>query len=165
MLLFKQFAPSIFASNFYILGFALTAFILVLAQYFSRQKQTGNITYKSSIIIGVAQGLACLPGVSRSGSTICAGLFCGEEKQEVARFSFLLSIPIIIASCAYELIFDYSSTQIDVLPLVVGLFCAFLSGIIAIKCMLKVIQKSKLSYFAIYLFAISILLTFYYFYR
>ena len=158
VILFRVVAAKVFASNFYIIGFAITAFLLLYTQNFAKQKNVGSVSTKSSIIIGIAQGLACLPGVSRSGSTICAGLLCGEEKQQVARFSFLLSIPIIIASCVYEMLFEFSFASIEIMPLIVGMFCSFLSGIVAIKFMIKIVNKSKLSYFAIYLFALSFLL-------
>lgn len=158
--LFKSFAPSIFASCFYIVGFAISAFLLVVTSLVYRKNKNGIIGVKSSIIIGIAQGLACLPGISRSGSTICAGLLCGEDKKSVADFSFLLSIPIIIASIAYEFIFDFSNITVPIIPLLVGMFCACISGIFAIKFMLKIVQKAKLYYFSIYLFILAFLLVF-----
>ena len=158
VLALKGVVPSIFSSCFYIVGFAITAVVLIVTECLARTKKCGQVGYKSSIIIGIAQGLACLPGISRSGSTICAGILCGEDKKSVADFSFLLSIPIIFASILYELIFNFNATSIPVLPLLIGMLTSFISGLFAIKLMLKLVKKSKLYYFSIYLFILSFLL-------
>lgn len=160
VIIFKELVEDSFSSYFFILGFLITAILLIITERkYDKNVPEKEISYKSCFIIGVAQGLACFPGVSRSGSTICAGMLAGENKNEVARFSFLLSIPIIIASCAYELIFNPILITIDWLPIIVGMFVAMISGIFAIKLMLKVVSKAKFSYFAIYLFVLSIIMT------
>ena len=109
--------------------------------------------------MGIAQGLAILPGISRSGSTICAGLINGENKETVARFSFLMSVPIIIASMIWEIasgsLHNIANSNM-ILPLIVSFLSAFLIGILSIKLMLKVVKKAKYYWFSIYLIFISI---------
>lgn len=108
------------------------------------------------MIIGVVQGCAALPGVSRSGATISAGVMLGQERQASARFSFLLSIPVIIGSSVIE-IAGGGLNSISFWILFFGFAAAFVSGFFALKLMLKLFSRSA-DYFAIYLLALSILL-------
>lgn len=115
---------------------------------------------RTPIIMGIAQGVAVLPGISRSGSTICAGLLAGEERETVAKFSFLMSIPIILASMLWEIISgDLSSISSPsmIAPILVSFISAFLVGIVSIKLMLKIVEKAKYYWFSIYLIGVSIL--------
>jgi undecaprenyl-diphosphatase len=160
--LLKGAVETSFSSYFFILGFLITAILLIITQNKQNKtkelSQNKEISYKSSLIIGIAQGLACFPGISRSGSTICAGILAGENKDECANFSFLLSIPIIIASCCYELIFNFQTLTFNLIPVLVGMFVAMVSGIIAIRVMLKIVHNVKFNGFAIYLFILSIIM-------
>lgn len=153
--LFKDFFEAAFNGRFLIYGFLATALLLVIADLLkNNNKPVNNMT---ALIMGVMQGIAVFPGLSRSGSTISAGMLAGTEKTQVADFTFLMSIPIILASAVYKSIDLFkTSAQIEVLPLLVAFVAAALSGIVAIKLMFKIIKKSKLSYFSIYLVLISI---------
>lgn len=178
VLLFKKFIEESFGGQWLIIGFIITAIVLVVAEYMgkknesSRQnvfrKQAGiennnitnlNISYKQGIVIGVAQGLASFPGISRSGSTIAAGLMAGVSKNEVANFSFLLSIPIILASLGYEMLGFFteggSAMAFNFGALSVGFLFAFISGLLCIKLMLAFVKKQKLTWFSLYLLALS----------
>jgi undecaprenyl-diphosphatase len=109
--------------------------------------------------MGLFQGLAILPGISRSGATISSAIVQGINKKDAAEFSFLMSIPIILASLVWELLkFDPTVTTIKLLPTAFGFVFALLFGIIAIKIMLKIIEKAKYYYFSTYLIALSIFL-------
>ncbi len=160
VLILKPLVESSFSSQFYILGFVITAIILFATEKSKKvQKPIGTpISYKNSFWIGVAQGLACFPGISRSGSTICMGVLQGENRDEVAKFSFLLSIPIIVASSLYELIFHQGAMNLNVLPMIIGMLVSIVSGIIAIKWMLKLVSKAKFYYFSVYLLSLSVIL-------
>lgn len=116
--------------------------------------------WKTAVAAGFAQGIAVIPGISRSGSTIAACLFTGEAREDAAEFSFLMSIPIIVASFLYELIGNTAPIAVEILPLSLAFVAAFISGIIAIKIMLAVIRKVKLYWFSVYLVALSIILLF-----
>ena len=111
-----------------------------------------GLSYKQAIIMGIAQGIACFPGISRSGSTIATGLLLKGDKGEIATFSFLLSIPIIIGSMVFSL-FDisHSSLRIATPSLISSCLVSFLVGIISIRLLNKFIKQQKLSYFSFYL--------------
>ena len=110
VLLFKGFFEESFNGTFLPICFMLTAIFLIIVEFISK-KQIKPINKKISFIMGIAQGIAVLPGISRSGSTIIAGLMCGGDRKEVSKFSFLMSIPIILASMLYELLDCYIFNQ------------------------------------------------------
>ena len=118
----------------------------------SKTNEEKEITFKSALVMGLFQGAAMLPGISRSGATLSGGLFCGLPKDKAANFSFLMSVPIIAAGAIYKIIGLSAVTQSYQLPpLIVGFFAAAVSGFIAVKLMLEITKKAKLHYFAIYL--------------
>lgn len=174
VLLFQSFFFSAFDGRFLAYCFLLTAILLMAASIIKPKKASGqlttplkNINYHESLksvsfidatIIGCVQGFAALPGLSRSGSTISTGMMLGNEKTTIARFSFLISIPIIIGSSILELSGNgLSMAGVTILPLIFGFLAAFLSGLFAIKFMLKKLLLS-FNMFAIYLLALSIFL-------
>lgn len=155
---FKYLAPSLVNGAFLPLGFAVTAFLIVLSEKFA-PAQTGFLTYKTSVLTGVFQGIAVLPGISRSGATIAAQRLCGVERSAAAEFSFLLSVPIIIGSALYEgteLALTGGLGNVDVLPLVVGMATAFVSGCFAIKFFLTLVRKHSSLPFALYTAALAV---------
>ena len=169
VLIFKKFIESSF-ENASLLPFCfmLTAVLLLITYFLSNRKNKADVEYEnyceikrtSALAMGISQGLAVIPGISRSGSTICTGLILGENRKESAKFSFLMSIPIIIASMLYEIIFSSSTAsiqEIGILPLIVAFISAFLVGILSIKVMLKIVEKAKYYYFSIYLIILSII--------
>jgi undecaprenyl-diphosphatase len=142
--------------------FLVTAIVLfgtsLLGERFARNE---NITYRTSVFAGVVQGIAVIPGISRSGSTIAACLYSGTERKAAAEFSFLMSIPIIIASFVYEAVSNPIAVgSVPALPLVFGFVVALASGIFAIKFMLRIIQSVKLYWFSAYLVAVAVILIF-----
>lgn len=180
VLILKNVVEKSFDGNFIIIGFLATALILIGSQiletkelnktqnisFLSQSGMSGDIThininYKQALFVGIAQGFAVFPGVSRSGSTISMGLACGVKKSEVADFSFLLSIPIIIASLLFEIV-DVAVNKIkiefSVAQLGLGFLFSFVSGLVCIKLMLSFVKKSKLYWFAIYLILLSVFL-------
>lgn len=160
VLLFKGLIDKAFDGGFLPVCFMITAVIIVASEILSKkQKEKKEITNKTAIFMGIAQGVATLPGISRSGATICSGLMAGKDRKEVAHFSFLMSIPIIIASLMFEVVEYISGGQaLTILwyELLVGFVVAFLVGVFAVKFMLKLIEKYSLIPFAIYLAIISI---------
>jgi undecaprenyl-diphosphatase len=140
--------------------FLTTAALLMIPsilKLFKFERKDGEITYLTSIFMGVMQGFAFLPGLSRSGSTIAAGVASGAKRERVAEFTFLMSIPIIIASFVWELISKpHALGAIDPWNIVLGSLFAFVSAIFAIKFMLLLIKHAQLYWFSIYLVAIAI---------
>lgn len=140
--------------------FLISAVLLLFSEKVAKNKPQTDLNYKSALWIGVAQGFAIFPGVSRSGTTISAGLFTGSRKEEVTKFSFLMSIPIILLSLImeiYEMAVGRVSINVPVIGLIISFVTAFVIGIFSIKAMINLTKKSNLKYFAYYLIAISAL--------
>ncbi len=157
VLVFNKFFEDSFAVSSIVWGFMISAILLIFADF----KSTGNkyLTKKSSLFMGVAQGLAVLPGISRSGTTLMSGLFMGVNKTDALDFSFLMSIPIIIASGVYEGIdLLHSAMQVNWLGIAIVLVSSFIFGILSIKLMLKVVNKNRLFYFSFYLIFLSLIM-------
>lgn len=140
------------------LCFLYTGVILFLSDRFGRgKKRVGEIRARDAVTIGVFQGIALLPGVSRSGSTIAGGLFCGLSRATAVKFSFLMSIPPILAGALTEFM-DYkdSAESIDVMPLVVGFIVAAIVGFLAIKLVRWLVKTDKFKIFAYYTLALGV---------
>lgn len=119
-----------------------------------------ELSYKKAIITGIAQGIACTPGISRSGSTIAAGLLLGLKGNDAAKFSFLLMVPSVGGATLLEVIKVIKNGQLaeGLVPanLIIGAVTALIVGLLSLKFLTYIINKQKLSYFAYYLFVISI---------
>lgn len=111
-----------------------------------------NMSVKRAVCVGCFQGLGTLPGISRSGSTIVGGLFCKLDKKTAVRFSFLMSIPAILGALVLDLkdMVSMSSQVLSPVNVIVGMVTAAVSGYFSIKFLLKLVEKSKLSYFSVY---------------
>lgn len=160
-LIFKFLLPSLLDGLLLGFGFVLTSFFLIVGEMFKPSQPT-LLTAKKSILTGVLQGIAVLPGVSRSGATISALTVQGVDKTTAANFSFLLSIPIIIGSALLEGIeLARSATPLDigVLPLIIGTAAAFISGLLSITFFLKLLKKHSMLGFAIYTLLLGIVVT------
>jgi undecaprenyl-diphosphatase len=119
-----------------------------------------QLSWLNSLLIGLAQGIAGLPGVSRSGATIGAGIQAGLTREDAARFSFLLSIPIIIGAAALkakELKLDIASGAVDTLGLALAFIAAALTGVAAIYLLLWMLKRARLLYFALYCAALAVI--------
>lgn len=136
-------------------GFMITTVFLVLGSI--KWKKQREMTYSTAIITGVAQGLAVIGGISRSGSTICSQIVMGRERSDAGDFAFLLSIPIILGSALVELVAFRGFEKVQIAPLIMGMLAAFLSGVFAIKSFLRILNAGKLLPFAVYTLALSIL--------
>ena len=159
-LIFRKFIEDSFGGEYLVLGFLVTAIILIICNWIiSHKTNYRKFDYKTAIVMGVFQGLAIMPGISRSGSTITSGVIMGNKKSEVADFSFLMSIPVIFASLIFELFkLKGESLAIGVLPLIFGFIFSFIFGLIAIKWMLNLIAKAQFYWFSIYLVILSLIL-------
>lgn len=141
----------LFGGNIKLVGFMLilTALLLYLAD---KAKDTSkNISFKNAVIIGFAQAIAMLPGISRSGATISTSVLLGNDKTKAARFSFLMVVPLIFGKIAKDIIggeLTYDSGNF--MSLSIGFIAAFVSGLFACTWMISLVKKSKLIYFSIY---------------
>lgn len=141
----------LFGGNIKMVGFMLllTALLLYLAD---KAKDTNkNISFKNAIIIGFAQAIAMLPGISRSGATISTSVLLGNDKTKAARFSFLMVVPLIFGKIAKDILGgELTFNSYNFTTLSVGFVAAFVSGLFACTWMISLVKKSKLSYFSIY---------------
>lgn len=140
--------------------FLISACLLFFAQSKSKRSSSHDLGFKDAFLIGVFQGFATFPGISRSGATISGGLLSGADREQVAVFSFLISIPIILLSMClevYKIIVGGAAVQINILGSVLAFVIAFAVGIVAIKVMLKLTKKASLKGFAIYLLLVCLL--------
>lgn len=153
---FQGFFRKTFGGEYLVYGFLITAILLLISGFApARAPLNHKMRYIDAIIIGTAQGIAALPGISRSGATMTAGTLMGLGREESAKFSFLISIPIILGSSLLELITQGVGQGVTFLPLITGFAAAFFSGLIAVKFLLKILKKFNFDAFAIYLFMLA----------
>ena len=127
----------------------LTAILLYFAD--KAKNTTKNVGYGHAIIIGIAQAIAILPGISRSGATISTSVLLGIDRSKAARFSFLMVVPLILGKIAKDILSgEVMSSNIDIMPLSIGFAASFFTGLLACTWMIQIVKKSKLTYFAIY---------------
>lgn len=154
-LFFKDQVEAIFGSGLLVVGCCLliTASLLIFS-YLAKPRQKEKISWKDALIIGIAQAIAVLPGVSRSGSTIATGLLLGNKKESLAQFSFLMVIPPILGEALLDVLKmakgENVTGSIETFPLMVGFVAAFLAGCFACKWMINIVKRGKLIYFGIY---------------
>lgn len=114
------------------------------------RRETKEMTLTDSILIGIAQAFALLPGISRSGATITAAIFLKIDRTEAARFSFLLSLPAVCGAVILESGYLRYISSADILPYIAGFISAALAGFLSLKLFFLVIRKARLKYFAYY---------------
>lgn len=134
----------------------LTAALLAFA-YYARPREKERISYRDAFIIGIAQAIAVLPGLSRSGSTIATGLLLGNKKEAVAQFSFLMVLAPILGETLLELASGELTAGIGSAQLAAGFLAAFATGCAACKFMIEMVKRGKLIWFALYCAAAGIL--------
>jgi undecaprenyl-diphosphatase len=138
-------------------GFIFTGLVLWSVELIkSGVKSVDGMKWQDAAIIGIAQGIAIFPAVSRSGSTIAGGLFRGLDRKFAARFSFLMSIPAILGSIVFQ-IKDFSAAgeTFAIIPILIGTAVSAIAGFLAIQFMMKMIVKKSLKIFAYYVFALG----------
>lgn len=153
---FGDFIDRIFGGEFLGYGFLFTAIILLLTGTIrdtNKDTDVNNITMKQAIIMGIMQMVAIMPGVSRAGSTICAGLYAKGNREAVTKFSFLLSIPAILGSLVYQIKDLVNITQLEHISIpniALGTVAAAIAGVLSLKLMVKLVRQGKLWLFGIY---------------
>jgi undecaprenyl-diphosphatase len=179
VLIIKPFIDFVFEGEYLFVFFIITAILLFVSDYVAEKKsflsrtsvfvqkniEKNNdgsvvnleINYKQAILMGLTQGLACIPGISRSGSTIAIGRIVGVKDS--TRYSFLMSIPIIVASFVMELFYGGAILQnVNVVALIVAMVVCFVVGLLCIKLMTKLVSSNRLTWFSYYLIGLSTIL-------
>jgi undecaprenyl-diphosphatase len=155
--------------NFKIYGFCflITATLLIITHFFQKKSvcvSPKEISTKHAALVGLIQGVAVIPGISRSGSTISTLILCGNDEKKTAEFSFLMSIPIIVGGFVLELFEIFSKPQttnlfasINMIKYLFAFVLTFVVAFIALKLTIKILKNNKFIYFSIYLYMIGIL--------
>ena len=151
-LFFKDQIEEFFEGHVIFVGAMLLVTAVLLSSTYLRKSHQRNISYLDSFIIGIAQAIAVLPGISRSGATISTGLMLGNKREDITRFSFLMVLIPIIGANAKD-IYDVGFAgmeKIGILPLAIGFITAFISGLLACRWMIGIVKKGGLIWFAVY---------------
>lgn len=156
-LFFKDQVEAIFGSGLLIVGcmLLLTAALLAFS-YYAKPRPKEKISFTDALVIGIAQAMAVMPGLSRSGSTIATGILLGDKKEQVAKFSFLMVIIPILGEAFLDLLkgdFSHGQSGISATALITGFLAAFVSGTLACRWMINIVKNGKLIYFAYYCLA------------
>ncbi|MFY0631818.1 MAG: undecaprenyl-diphosphate phosphatase [Flavobacteriaceae bacterium] len=150
-LFFEEELTSFFGGNILLVGIMLfvTAVLLLLAD---KAKNTNKkVSFTNSVIVGISQAIAMLPGISRSGATISTSVLLGIDRTRAAKFSFLMVVPLIFGKVAKDIAGgDISFQSSEIIPMTAGFVAAFIAGLLACKWMIALVKKSKLIYFSIY---------------
>lgn len=151
-LMFKTIADRLFSSlNIVGITLILTGVLLWGTRFVNRKTLNSNsLGIKQSIAIGIMQGIAIIPGVSRSGSTIAAGLYLGLDRKTAARFSFLLSIPAIIGASILILKDISTGVEVGIMPMIIGGATACVVGYCALRLLVYIVHKGHMHYFSPY---------------
>lgn len=152
-----------FGGNFIWLGFMATAIYLRFAEIAAskRKKPLKPLRTLDSLYLGLSQGVAVIPAVSRSGTVFATGLILGYEKEELSDFTFLMSLPVIGGGCVYELIkciIGKNLGSINLPSMLLGMAAAFMSGLVALEIAGGLFKKGNLKYFSLYLAVLSLIL-------
>lgn len=131
-------------------GFFFTGTVLFFTKYISSKKKPGTFRFLDAFIIGIAQAVAIIPGISRSGLTISGGIFRGINRELAARFSFLLAIPTIAAATVYGLKDGLGEISISLQELGLSFIVAFISGYVALLLLSKMVAQARFHYFSYY---------------
>jgi len=138
--------------------FIITSIILFATKFFKNsKKETKDMTWFDSLFVGLFQAFAILPGVSRSGSTMSASLYRGLKSEDAFKFSFLLSIPVILGAFVLQFIKqDFMLFNDGILSSLLGFLCSIIFGFLSLKIIEKAVIKGKLHYFAFYTLALGL---------
>ena len=164
-LVFSDFFDSLYTSVIPIgVGLIITGFLLVLAEKMGEgNRGIQQMNFRNAIFIGLVQGVAICPGISRSGSTLFGSLICNLDRKFAVKFVFLISIPSILGSAVLETpaAIEAGVTAAELGPILVGMLVAAVSGLVAIKTMIKIVSDKKLSYFSYYVWVLGVIVVLY----
>ena len=163
--LFGDFFDSLYTSVIPIgIGLIITGFLLIVAENMGEgNRGIQQMNFRNAIFVGLVQGVAICPGISRSGSTLFGSLLCNLDRKFAVKFVFLISIPSILGSAVLEapdaIKAGFDMTQLG--PVFVGMAVAAISGLVAIKAMIKIVSDKKLNYFSYYVWALGLIVVLY----
>ena len=160
-ILFDKQIDTLFDGRILLVGSMLIVTGLLLFVADKAKKTEKETSFVHALVIGLAQAIAIIPGISRSGATISTSVILGIDREKAARFSFLMVVPLIFGKMADDILGGSISTDMaTLLPLSIGFIISFLTGLIACKWMIQLVKKSQLKYFAYYCFVVGTIAVF-----
>lgn len=157
-IMFDEYIERLFEGRLILVGSMLIVTAILLSITFYTKSKNKEISFLDAYIIGIAQAVAVLPGISRSGATIATGLMLQNDREKTARFSFLMLLIPVLGKIALDLISGkITDSNTEIMPLLAGFTGAFITGFLACKLMIRIVKNSKLIYFAVYCFVIGVL--------
>ncbi|MBE7090778.1 MAG: undecaprenyl-diphosphate phosphatase [Clostridiales bacterium] len=153
--LFHAQLESLFGGGSVGFGFLFTAVLLLITQTMARQQTGESLSYKTALSMGLMQAVAIIPGLSRSGSTVFGGTLAGGNREEVADFSFLMSVPVILGGALYQCLF-HGGGGLSFPLLGLGVVSAFFASFVALNLMKRVIARARYTGFIVYLTALGV---------
>lgn len=166
-LFFEDTVELFFKGKLWLVGcmLLLTAALLTIS-YYAKPRIKDKISFRDAFLIGIMQACAVMPGLSRSGSTIATGIWLGNKKEQVAKFSFLMVILPVLGKVLLDIVKIFKGVEVSTFSavpagvMIVGFTAAFISGLVACKWMINVVKKGKLIYFAIYCLVVGLIAIF-----
>jgi undecaprenyl-diphosphatase len=156
--MFDDIIDGFFEGQYMLVGFMLIITALLLYFADRAKNTTKDVSYLNAFVVGIAQAIAILPGISRSGATISASVLLGIDRSKAARFSFLMVVPLILGKMGKDVLSDdFTTAGVGAMPLAVGFVAAFITGLFACTWMIAIVKKSKLTYFAVYCLIVGVL--------
>jgi undecaprenyl-diphosphatase len=163
-LVWEDAVEMLFQGNLFLVGGALIFTAILLFWSDQKKENRKSVTWFEAIIIGIAQTIAIIPGISRSGATIGTSVLLGIDRSQAATFSFLMVVPLILGKISKDMLDgSLANHSSNVLALMVGFVAAFITGALACTWMINWVKRSKLKYFAYYCFVIGLFLIIYWF--
>ncbi len=155
--LFEEEMELLFGGQILLVGLMLLATGTLLFLADKAKNTLKDVSTKNAIIIGIAQAIAILPGISRSGATISTSVILGIDRQKAARFSFLMVVPLILGKMAKDLVSgELANSDTSTVVLIAGFAAAFVSGLLACQWMISLVKRSQLKYFSYYCYVVGI---------
>lgn len=156
-LFFRDAVEAFFTGNVLLVGSMLILTGLLLAFAWKAPSRGGKLTWMSALLIGISQAIAVIPGLSRSGATISTALILGIDREQAARFSFLMVLVPIIGANILDMKDMGSSSSVGTTPLLIGFIAAFVTGVLACRLMVGIVKRGQLLWFALYCVAAGML--------
>lgn len=156
-LFFRDAVEAFFTGNVLLVGVMLILTGLLLTFAWKAPSRGGNLTWISALLIGISQAIAVIPGLSRSGATISTALILGVDREQAARFSFLMVLVPIIGANILDMKDMETSSSIGATPLLLGFIAAFVTGVLACRLMVGIVKRGQLIWFALYCMAAGLM--------
>lgn len=157
-LFLEDYVEGFFTGNLVLVGTMLLVTATLLSFTYYAKPRDKNISFFDAFIIGIAQALAVMPGISRSGATIATALLLKNKREEAARFSFLMVLLPILGKAGLDIVRgEMVKGSVHIIPLIISFISAFIVGLLACKLMITIVNKSKLIYFVLYCAIVAII--------